>query len=201
VAFHKRLASLLPLTILLHLFDLADDEVAFEAAETIDEEDAVEMIDLVLHRAGKELFSFNLEPLAFDVLRTYLDPGGALYLLANLGEAETALLFDLLTLTLDDLGVDEHDLLFRVLLEADVDDSEALRDTDLRCGKADALRGVHRLEHLIDEPLQLRVEDSDRLAGFGQNGVGPLYDFMYRSYYFAHLVRSNLLAIAIEVSL
>src|SRR5258708_4798050 len=93
---------------------------------------------------------------------------------------------------------DEH----RVgILEADVDDGKPLRDADLRRGETDALRGVHGLEHLIDELLELRIEDCDGLARPGQHGVGPLYNFMYLFQCFAHSIRSNLLAIAIEVSL
>src|SRR5258708_14747452 len=195
----------LPLAELLQFFDLADDEVALEAAEAVDEEDAVEVVDLVLHGAGEKLFTFDLEPVSVDILRADLDLGGAMDLLANLGEAEATLFFELLALALDDLGIDEDELLFGILLEADVDDGKPLRDAALRCGEAEALRGVHGREHLIDELLELRVEDGDGLARPGQHGVGPLYDFMYLfqclAHCFAHLIRSNLLAIAVEVSL
>src|SRR5260370_1772175 len=163
----------LPLAELLQLLDLADDEVAFQATQAVDEEDAVEVVDLVLHGAGEKLFTFDLEPVSVDILRADLDLGGAMDLLANLGEAEATLFFELLALALDDLGIDEDELLFGILLEADVDDGEALRDADLLRGDADALRGVHALEHLIDELLEHRVAVCDGLARPAHHGVGP----------------------------
>ncbi len=59
-----------------------------------------------------------------------------------------------------------------------VDDREPLRDADLRRGETDALRGVHRLEHLVDQLLELRVEDGHRRAGLRQHRIGILHDLV-----------------------
>src|SRR5260370_13590662 len=74
----------LPLAELLQFFDLADDEVALEAAEAVDEEGAVEVVGLVLHGAGEELLTFHLEPVSVEILPAGLGPGGAIGLLPNL---------------------------------------------------------------------------------------------------------------------
>ena len=87
----------------MQLLDLADDEIALQAAQAVDEENAVEMIDLVLHGAGQQLFAFDLNGISVYVLRANLDPCGAADLLANLGQAQAAFFLDLLALALDDL--------------------------------------------------------------------------------------------------
>src|ERR1035441_3802965 len=171
---HKGPLEVLPLAGLLHLADLAQDEFALEAADTVDEEHAVEVVDLVQYGAGEKLFAFDFEPLAVLVLGFDFDPCGALHLLANLGQAEATFFFHLLAAGLDDLGVDEHELVCRVFLVADVDDGEALREGDLGCGEADALGNVHTLEHLRDQRTERLVEDRHRRARLCEHRVGIL---------------------------
>ena len=48
-----------------------------------------------------------------------------------------------------------------------VHDENALRDVYLRRGKADARRGVHRFEHVVDQLLEKRVGDIARIDFFG----------------------------------
>ena len=87
---------LLPLAVLDELLDPADDEVFLEAAETVDKEDAVEVVDLVLKGAGEEFFAFDFEPFAFNVLCADFHLCGTLDLFADLGQREAALFFVLL---------------------------------------------------------------------------------------------------------
>src|SRR4051794_37268287 len=47
----------LPLPRLLQLLDLALDQIALESAEVAEKQDAVEVIDLMLHGAGEEVFA------------------------------------------------------------------------------------------------------------------------------------------------
>src|SRR5579862_4051345 len=166
----------LPLAGLLYLANPAQDEIALEGAHATEEEDAVEVIDLVLESACEEFDALYLEPVTVDVLRANDYLCGAGYLLANLREAEAALFFILLAFAEDDLGIDENDLLFGALLEAEIDDGDAPGDTDLRSGEADALRCVHRLEHVVDELAQLIVELGDGLGGPFENRVGIFDD-------------------------
>ena len=65
----------------------------------------------------------------------------------------------------DDLGIDEHQLLLRVLALAQVDHRYALGHAHLRRGQPDALRGVHGLEHVGHQLAQFGVELGHRFAG------------------------------------
>ncbi len=89
----------LPLAVLLHLLDSAKNKITLEPAESIDKENAVKMIDLVLHGACQQLFTFDFKPLAGDILSFHFDPRGALHLFTNVRQAETTLFFDLLALS------------------------------------------------------------------------------------------------------
>ncbi len=100
----------------------------------------------------------------------------ALHLLANFRKTEAALLFVLLPLAKDDLGIDEHQFLRRILSLAQVDDGDALGHGNLRRGQPNTLRGIHGLEHVVDEFLQLRVEFGYRLAGLREHRLGIFDD-------------------------
>ena len=54
--------------------------------------------------------------------------------------------------------------------------SKRIGHADLDRGEADAGRLVHRLEHVGDERLQLRVERLHRLGDLPEDGVGRLVD-------------------------
>ena len=49
-------------------------------------------------------------------------------------------------------------------------------DADLRGGQADAVGGVHGLEHVFDEFFQFFVEDGDGFGGLLENRVAEFYD-------------------------
>src|SRR3954452_95466 len=50
------------------LLDLAFDQVPFQRTDVGNEQDSVEVIDLVLHRARQQILASSLEPLAFEIL-------------------------------------------------------------------------------------------------------------------------------------
>ena len=56
--------------------------------------------------------------------------------------------------------------------EADVDHGDAFGDADLRSGEADALRGVHARQHLLDKLRELRLEDREGAPCFASTGSG-----------------------------
>ena len=58
----------------------------------------------------------------------------------------------------DKRRIDHDDQILAVAADADVDDEDAQRDADLCRREADARRGVHRLDHVVDEALQVVVE-------------------------------------------
>ncbi len=45
-----------------------------------------------------------------------------------------------------------------IFLEGDVDDRDALADADLRSRQPDTVRGIHALEHIVDQLAQFVVE-------------------------------------------
>src|SRR5439155_1151524 len=69
-----------------------------------------------------------------------------------------------LALALGDLGVDELQDPFagRLVLGVDVEHDDALADTHLRGGQADAGRSVHRLGQVVDQRYHLAADVGDR---------------------------------------
>jgi hypothetical protein len=80
------------------------------------------------------------------------------------------------TLGVNDFGIDENEFGARIFLESNVDDRNAAANADLRRGQADSVRGVHGLEHVGDELLQLFVKARDLFRWFLENGIAEFYD-------------------------
>ena len=95
--------AVLPSAFVLHLANLAQIQAALQRAHAKDEQNAVEMVDLVLKGARKQFFAVHLEPLAVFILGADADLGRARHLLANIGKTQAALLLVLLALAEDDL--------------------------------------------------------------------------------------------------
>ena len=57
---------------------------------------------------------------------------------------------------MNDLGIDQNQLVGRILAIGHVDDGDLLREADLRRGEAHPFGGVHGFEHVLDELVQLR---------------------------------------------
>src|ERR1700733_5762407 len=66
----ERSRGSLPRAFALQLADFAQIQVALQSAHAEDEQHPVEMIELMLKRAGQQLFPVHLEPLALLVLCT-----------------------------------------------------------------------------------------------------------------------------------
>ena len=61
----------------------------------------------------------------------------------------------------------------RVAADRRVDDEEPQRDADLRRGQPDARRRVHRLDHVVDQPLEAVVEGRRRRRPAGGGARSP----------------------------
>jgi len=70
--------------------------------------------------------------------------------------AEAAFFFELHTVALDEFGVDHHDESGRIAPDRQIDHDDPQRNADLWRGQSDAGRGVHRLDHVVDEPTESR---------------------------------------------
>src|SRR5690606_18495158 len=102
--------------------------------ETVEEQDAVEVVELVLDHAGEELVGLEVDRGAVEVDPGDVDPLGPHDVPVQAGNREAALGELPLTVALADLGVDQ--LLPAVPL-AEVVDEEALLDPHLRGGETD----------------------------------------------------------------
>lgn len=137
---------------------------------------AVEVVCFVLKGAGQKFFASFFEDISFSVLGADGDGFRARHVFAKVGDAEAAFALGMFTGGVDDFRVDEDKLGVGIFFEGDVDDGDAPGDSDLRSGQADAVRGVHRFEHVVEESLQLRVEDGDLFRRLLQHRVAELND-------------------------
>ncbi len=75
----------------------------------------------------------------------------------------------------DDLGVEEKYRRRRlgvVFSLGDVDDDDALGHADLHGGEANARRLVHGLQHIVEQPVNFRVDPFDRRRNDPQARIG-----------------------------
>src|SRR5476649_443398 len=84
------------------------DPVALQLRKMVDEEDAVDMIDLVLQHAGEQSLGLDLDGVAFEIEKARCDFLGPLHLVGKFGNRETAFLVDrLLVRRPDDFRIDQ----------------------------------------------------------------------------------------------
>jgi len=141
-----------------------------------DVELAVQMIGLVEEGAGEEFLSGFLEDFSVNILGANSDFVGASDVLAEVGDAETSFTLRMLAFGVNDFGVDEDEFGLGVFFEGDVDNGDAASNADLRGSEADAVSGVHGLEHVFDKLFEIFVEEGDGLGRFLENRISEFYD-------------------------
>ena len=138
----------------------------------VDDEHAVQVVELVLHDpCGRQL---QLELDALPVLVEPLDGHGgrALDRHEHLPQREAALVLDVRLLrALRDHGVHEHAVLALVH-----EDEQPAQDADLGRREPDALRLVHEARHALDEAPEVVVDVLDLARLHAQRGVAVLPD-------------------------
>ncbi len=102
------------LTVEEGLLELAVEDVALGGAQAVHEEDAVQVVQLVLEDAGEEVLSLDLDGALVAVQAAHEDPASLPNLLAEVRDEEAPLLGDYLALLLDQLGVDQDQELSRI---------------------------------------------------------------------------------------
>ncbi len=134
-----------PFAGLLGFAHRAHGQLALRARDAIEDQRAIEMVDLVLDHARLEPLCLDLERLAGLVLAAYSHLGGALDLDVHAGEAETALLGDLQLLA----GPLEHGIYERGerVVEVGFVDEHSVQRPELGGGEPDPERVVHQLPH------------------------------------------------------
>ena len=128
----------------------------------------------MLQAHGQHAVECGLLPLPVQILPACHDARGARHVVIDARHRQTTLFAAGSALAAEDLGVDEH--LARGVVFGHVDDDEALVPIDLGRGQADARRGVHSLEHVIDTAAQGRVKHAHRLRFGTQPRIGIFED-------------------------
>src|SRR5712691_4964897 len=153
---------------LARLLPFGDEEAALYGAEVVEEEDAVEVVDLVLDGAGLVAAHFGAVGAAVPVRRLDHNPLRPFDVAEDFRDREAAFLGDLdFGAALDDHGVDEHQR--RRVLLAHVHDGDALRDADLVGGEPHAFGGAHRFEQVVHQPPHRVVHAGDRRRTLAQH--------------------------------
>src|SRR5262245_770787 len=126
----------------------------------IEKENPVQMIDLMLYRAGLVAGRLSPKGPAVAVERIDHDASGPFHVAEDLGDRETAFLRRLMLLAaLHDDGIDERKRGWIVV--ADVHDRDTSRHADLVRGEPDSFGGAHRLEQIVYQPAHLVVHRGD----------------------------------------
>src|SRR5437773_3972290 len=105
----------LPFSGLDHLAHLALDGVALQHAQVLDEEDAVQVVDLMAEGASEQSLARRRELLAANVLRADRRARGASGVGAKIRQAQAALFLRLLAFRRNDLRIHERQLRLRLL--------------------------------------------------------------------------------------
>src|SRR5690606_15883337 len=93
----------------LLLLQLLADAGALEIGEVVDEQPAVEVVDLVLDADREQAVGLAFDGVAVAVEVAHLHALGALHVLVDIGHGQAAFLHDLDAFLLEDLGIDERD--------------------------------------------------------------------------------------------
>src|SRR6266545_6425970 len=166
----------LPLARLHEFADFSLHQVAFQGADVADVELAIQMISFVQEGSGQQFLASLFVEVPIHVLRANGDLTRTRDRFTKFRNTQAALILAVTPFRVNDLGVGKYQLSFGILLERHVNDREAFRDADLRSSQSHTVGGIHRLEHVLDEFLNLGIEDRHRLRMLFQNGVAKFYD-------------------------
>src|ERR1700758_4722290 len=110
----------LPLARFFHLADFALDHVPLEHAEMHDEKSPVQVIDLVAERASEQSFATHFKFGAGRVLRAHRDVLWPRHMASESGKRETAFLFALFALGVNDFRIGTDELRFGIFPIRDI---------------------------------------------------------------------------------
>lgn len=144
-------------------------KLPLQGTHSIDQEQTIEMIQFMLDGAGEQTFRLQRYVSALPIQTSHENFPGALYRGKISGYAEAPLFGFDDPFSLDDHRIDENDERRTAFPHAQIDDAELLRNTDLICRQSNAMNGLHRLDHILDEPLGIAVYFLDRDGLLFQN--------------------------------
>ena len=150
------------------------------------------MIHLVLHGAGEKAAGLEFERRAVELLRLHLHRCGADDVAIQLGETQATLDALLGFLAEFDHGVHQnhrhecadahalavHEHFARAILDAaHVNHRQLDRHSDLLRGKPDAIRGAHRLQHVVRELARAFIAVADLQTFRAEHRIAVFNDF------------------------
>jgi len=136
----------------------------------IDEQMAVEMVHLMLNRAGEQALAGDLDSVPFEGRPGNRCPATPRHRGADSGKAQTAFGESLfLSFNGDEFRIDQD-----VECPFDVENDDALRHPDLRCSEAGAVRTQHDLDHGAAQGVDSVVDFLHRLGRATEDGVTEL---------------------------
>src|SRR5207249_4801891 len=163
-------------------FQRAPQELALEDRQPVDEQHAVQVIDLVLDRPRQVALGLEIQRLAVLVPGRDRDVARTGHLLVDPGDREAALLARLRAGAARDHRVHERPAFVALVLERHVHDQRAQEDPDLVRRQAHAAVGSHRVPEVRHQVPQRGVE-IDHLDGLlAQHRIPVDPDRTYRHY-------------------
>ena len=143
----------------------------------VDEQHAVEMVDLVLDAGGEQAVGVHFLHLAITVEVAHAHAAGPLDVTVIIGDRQAAFLVDIqLFRRPDNLRIGDEQGLRLLVLARHVEDQNALGDRHLDRRQPDAGRVVHGLHHVVHELAHRRVDMRHRLGNQLEARIGYLDD-------------------------
>jgi hypothetical protein len=142
---------------------LGADAGALQGAQVFDEHLADKVIHLVLDAFGQQSVGIDLDGAAAAIERTNPNHGVPHDLVEDAGHGQAALLaHNLLATTKSQLRVDEHER--GIPRWCRVHDDHAFVDIHLSGCETDAIVGIHRLDHVVDQLTDAVVYNAHRFG-------------------------------------
>src|SRR5580765_1691211 len=152
----------LPFAGACQLANLPDDDVALQPAQAIHEQRAVQMIHLVLERTREQSRSLDLLGVAVTIEALQHGMRGPDHRRIESRDAQAAFFLELHPVALNELRVDEGEETRRIAPDRHVHDEDPQRNANLWGGEPHTRRGVHRLDHVVDQTIDLRRDGLHR---------------------------------------
>src|SRR5438105_15695200 len=104
---------------------------------------AVQVISLLEKGADENVVAGFLKPISVRVLSAHRSLAGTRDRFAKSGNAEAAFILFVLSFSVNDLGIHQHQLRLGILFESYIDDCQSLGNTDLRRRQTHSMGRIH----------------------------------------------------------
>jgi len=129
--------------------ELLTNALAAQVREVVNEQPALEVVELVLYTHRQHVLEVALKNLPAAILGTHAHPSRALHFVKDVGDRQAAFLGAAQALAAQNFRIDEHQRL--IAFCRDVGDNDALVCIHLGCRKPDSGGRVHGVEQIIDQ--------------------------------------------------